>query len=64
LSGVRCAETTSTSWATPNSERISDALRIVGQSLSEPMTIATRGGTPGPFARDGAEEARFGSDTS
>src|SRR4029450_9303975 len=42
-SGMRCAETTSASKATPNSCSASPAALITGQSESEPITIPTRG---------------------
>src|SRR4051812_39562885 len=41
--GVRCAETTRASHATPNSPTAWAAASITGQSESDPMTIATRG---------------------
>ena len=41
--GIRWAETTSTSWATPSSVRASDAACMTGQSESDPMTTATTG---------------------
>ena len=40
-SGVRCAETTRTSWGTPRLSRVSAAARIVSQSEREPMTMPT-----------------------
>src|SRR4051812_18468971 len=42
-SGMRCAETTSASYAMPNSPSAVAAASIVGQSESEPITIPTRG---------------------
>ena len=60
LSGVRWAETTSTSCGMPSSVRIVDAPCMVGQSLSEPMTMATFAGTAGSFGRT---SVLFGSDT-
>src|SRR4029450_7139641 len=42
-SGMRCAETTSASKATPNSCSANPAALITGQSESEPITIPTRG---------------------
>src|SRR5918993_3881745 len=39
--GIRCAETTSASHATPSSVRISPASCMTGQSESEPITIPT-----------------------
>ena len=41
--GMRCAETTSASYATPNSASASAACSITGQSESEPMTTPTSG---------------------
>ena len=42
-SGIRCAETTSTSQATPSSSRAVTAASMTGQSESEPMTTPTTG---------------------
>ena len=42
-SGMRCAETTSASYAMPNSPSAVAAASIVGQSESEPITMPTRG---------------------
>src|SRR6516162_6827845 len=42
-SGVRCAETTRTSWATPNSTSTSIAGCMVGRSESLPMITPTNG---------------------
>ena len=42
-SGVRCAETTSTSQGTPNSASTAAASLMTDQSESEPMTTATSG---------------------
>src|SRR5688500_13813628 len=39
--GIRCAETTSASQATPSSVRISPASCITGQSESDPITMPT-----------------------
>src|SRR5918993_3173881 len=39
--GIRCAETTSASQATPSSVRISPAACMTGQSESEPITMPT-----------------------
>ena len=39
--GIRCAETTSASHATPSSVRISPAACMTGQSESEPITMPT-----------------------
>jgi hypothetical protein len=44
----------------PSSDKIVDAPCMVGQSLSEPMTIATFAGTAGSFGRT---SVLFGSDT-
>ena len=41
--GIRCAETTSTSYGTPNSASASAAASITGQSESLPMTTPTSG---------------------
>ena len=43
FSGVRWAETTSTSWSTPNSSSTAEASCMTVQSESDPMTTATRG---------------------
>src|SRR5439155_6106445 len=40
--GVRCADITRDSWATPNFSSVSDAARIVSQSDLLPMRTATR----------------------
>src|SRR5688572_22254396 len=42
-SGMRCADSTWVSCATPNSASTSTALLMVGQSLAEPITTATTG---------------------
>jgi hypothetical protein len=42
-SGVRCAETTRTSWGTSSSSRTAAACRIVSQSEEEPMMMPTSG---------------------
>src|SRR5665648_276447 len=42
-SGIRCADTTSASYAMPKSASSVAAASIVGQSESEPMTIPTFG---------------------
>ena len=42
-SGMRCADTTRASWATPKRASTSTALHIVGQSLDDPITTATSG---------------------
>ena len=42
-SGMRWADNTCTSWATPNCSSTSTALLIVGQSLVDPITTATSG---------------------
>lgn len=41
--GIRWAETTSTSYATPNSSRALAAASMTGQSESEPITMPTTG---------------------
>mmetsp|Transcript_16295 Transcript_16295/g.35982 ORF Transcript_16295/g.35982 Transcript_16295/m.35982 type:complete len:253 (+) Transcript_16295:3-761(+) len=46
FSGVRWAETMSTSWGIPNSFRIFTASLIVGRSLWDPMITPTRGFVP------------------
>src|SRR5262252_3252932 len=40
--GIRCADTTSASWGTPNSSSAAAAASITGQSESLPMTTPTR----------------------
>src|SRR5436190_9548289 len=42
-SGVRCAETTVTSWGISNCFKISDAACMMPRSLSLPMMMPTRG---------------------
>src|SRR4029450_12996253 len=42
-SGMRCAETTSASKATPNSCSANPAALITGQAEPEPITLPTRG---------------------
>ena len=44
--GIRCAETTSTSQATPNSSSATTAASMTGQSESDPMTTPTTGVPP------------------
>ncbi len=41
-SGIRCADTTRASWATPNRSSTSTARHIVDQSLDDPITTATQ----------------------
>ncbi len=49
-SGIRCADTTSTSHTTPNSSSAVTAASITGQSESEPMTTPTTGAPAPPAA--------------
>src|SRR5258705_5395026 len=42
---MRCAETTRHSWGTPNSARIAAACCRVSQSLDEPISTPTTGGS-------------------
>ena len=44
-SGMRCAETTRHSWTTPNSARMAAACCKVSQSLDEPISTPTTGGS-------------------
>ena len=46
-SGIRWADTTSTSWGTPKSRRACAASAITTQSESDPITTPTWAGTPG-----------------
>ena len=41
-SGVRCADTTRTSWPIASSVSSSAAWRMIGRSLSDPITMPTR----------------------
>ena len=66
-SGMRWALTTSASWATPNSPSVSAARRIVGQSLADPITTATRGapsGSPASASVVGSSIVAHGSRAS
>ena len=51
--GVRCAETTRTSWGTPKRSSISTAPSMTGRSDELPITTATTGGAHGvtPWGR-------------
>ena len=44
-SGVRCAETTRTSWAMPSAVRVSSATLRVSQSEGDPIMMPTSGFT-------------------
>src|SRR5919199_4685895 len=57
-SGVRCADTTRTSYATANSSIASAAACITGQSESEPMMTPTSGIAPLPQPAGGVRGAR------
>ena len=45
-SGIRCADTTSTSQATPSSSSATTAASMTGQSESDPMTTPTTAAPP------------------
>src|SRR5690606_4225934 len=59
-SGVRCADTTRTSWGTPSASRVVTARSIVSQSERDPMMTPTRGeDIGGTNLIEGREEGRL-----